>query len=240
METNYKAYDIDKSSERIDAILNESNSSFEELDYIPLRSRLTYTNGFYVNVGSIFVDIRQSSELTGEHRRPKLAKLYRSYISEVVAILNSFIDCKEINIVGDSVSGVFEAQYKYQLDNLVSASAKINSLIKILNYKYSKKDIVNIKVGIGLAYGRVLMIKAGFSGSGINEVVWMGDAVNRASNLCNEAGKSFTEPILIDTVVYNNLNDHNKSLFKYNYNHSCYEGNIVDVEMEEWYKNNCR
>lgn len=146
METNYKTYDVEKSAERIDAILNESNKNFEELDYIPERSKLTFTNGYYINVGALFVDIRQSSELTGEHKRPKLAKLYRSYIFEAVAILNSYSDCKEINIAGDCVSGIFEAQYKRQIDIMVSAAASINSLVKILNYKYSKKEIVNISV----------------------------------------------------------------------------------------------
>ncbi|AZR74072.1 family 3 adenylate cyclase [Anoxybacter fermentans] len=239
MQTNHKSYDINKSAERIDEILAESNNSFEELDYIPDRSKLTYTNGFYVKVGAIFVDIRQSSELTGEHRRPKLAKLYRSYISETVAILNSYYDCKEINIVGDCVSGIFEAQYKYQIENMYFAAAEINSLIKILNYKYRKSDIVEIKVGIGLAYGRALMIKAGYSGSGINEVVWMGDVVNRASNLCNLANKDSTAPILIDENVYINLPEKDQDFFTYNYFGKYYEGNVINIKMQEWYEENC-
>lgn len=36
-----------------------------------------------------------------------LARLYRAYISEMVAIVNSFKTCKEINIVGDCVSAMF-------------------------------------------------------------------------------------------------------------------------------------
>ena len=31
------------------------------------------------------------------------------------------------------------------------------------------------------------MVQAGYSGSGLNEVVWMGDVVNEASNLCGYA-----------------------------------------------------
>ena len=96
METNHISYNIDKSATRIDDILNASNSGFEELDEIPSRDKLTFTNGFYIKVGALFVDIRDSSDLTDEHKRPTLAKLYRSYISEVVAIINSYEDCKEI------------------------------------------------------------------------------------------------------------------------------------------------
>ena len=162
METNHISYDIDKSAKRIDDILNASNSEFEELLEIPSRDKLTFTNCFYINVGALFVDIRDSSDLTDEHKRPTLAKLYRSYISEVVAIINSFEDCKEINIVGDCVSAIFNARYQLQLQAMFSCSAKINSLIKILNYKLQKKNIQTISIGIGLAYGRALMMLYGW------------------------------------------------------------------------------
>ena len=142
METNHINYDVEKSSKRIDDILNTSNTEFEELEEIPSRDKLTFTNGFYIKVGALFVDIRESSDLTDEHKRPTLAKLYRSYISEVVAVINSFEDCKEINIVGDCVSAIFNARYKSQLQAMFSCSAKINSLIKILNYLIIIKRLV--------------------------------------------------------------------------------------------------
>ena len=240
METNHINYDIEKSAKRIDDILNASNTEFEELKEIPSRDKLTFTNGFYIKVGALFVDIRDSSDLTDEHKRPTLAKLYRSYISEVVAIINSYEDCKEINIVGDCVSAIFNARYQSQLQAMFSCSAKINSLIEILNYKLKKKNIQTISIGIGLAYGRTLMVKAGYAGSSINDVVWMGDVVNEASNLCNKANKGYNKCILIDGEVQCNLTEHQKSLLKYNYAEQCYEGDIIDCTMEEWYKENCK
>ena len=239
METNHINYDVEKSSNRIDDILNASNTEFEELEEIPSRDKSTFTNGFYIKVGALFVDIRDSSDLTDEHKRPTLAKLYRSYISEVVAVINSFEDCKEINIVGDCVSAIFNAKYKSQLQAMFSCSAKINSLIKILNYKLKKKNIQTISIGIGLAYGRALMVKAGYSGSSINDVVWMGNVVNEASNLCNKANKGSNQCILVDGDVQCNLTDDDKKLLNYNYNEQCYEGNIINCAMEEWYKQNC-
>ncbi|MBC8630726.1 adenylate/guanylate cyclase domain-containing protein [[Eubacterium] tenue] len=240
MKTNLKSYDVIKSAERIDKILNASSSNYEESKTIPDRDKLTYENGYYVNVGAIFIDIRQSSTLTDEHKRPKLAKLYRSYISEVVAILNGYADCKEINIVGDCVSGIFEAQYQSQLLCMANASAEINSLIKILNYKLRKKGIVEISIGIGLDYGRALMIQAGYSGSGINDVVWMGDVVNSASNLCNKANKDMTKAILISNNLYCNLPDNYKEMLNYNYLVKSYECNWINTIMDRWYNENCK
>ncbi|MDC3424256.1 adenylate/guanylate cyclase domain-containing protein [Aquibacillus sp. 3ASR75-11] len=242
MKSNYRSYNVSNSSSRIKDIVEASNQNFEEVDEIPSREDLTFTNGFYINkTGSIFVDIRKSSELTGNHKRPRLAKIYRSYISEVVALMNSNVHCKEVNIVGDAVSGIFNAQYKNQVTEMVSTASKINTLIKIINYHFRKNGIVEIKIGIGVAYGRSLMIKAGYSGSGINEVVWMGDVVNKASNLCNEANKDTTKPILIGNTVYSNIDDdHLKSLYAKNYILDCYEGNIVNTAMNNWYENNCK
>lgn len=240
MKTNFKIYDVNKSSERIDKILNANSSNYEESKTIPDRKELTYENGYYINVGAIFIDVRQSSSLTDEHKRPKLAKLYRSYISEVVAILNAYPHCKEINIVGDCVSGIFEAQNKEQIQSMANASAEINSLIKILNYKLIKKGIVEISIGIGLDYGRALMIQAGYSGSGINDIVWMGDVVNSASNLCNKANKDMTKAILISNNLYCHLPDNYKEMLNYNYLVKSYECEWINPTLDNWYNENCK
>lgn len=59
-------------------------------------------------------------------------------------------------------------------------------MINVLNYELGKRGIGPISVGIGVDYGRALMITAGYSGSGINDVVYMGDVVNRAAKLASK------------------------------------------------------
>lgn len=86
MESNHTmSYSVEKSSERMDDILDSSNSNFKDTDSIPLRSELTFKNGYYVNITAIFIDIVGSSDMTDEHRRPTLAKMYRAFLSECVA-----------------------------------------------------------------------------------------------------------------------------------------------------------
>ena len=90
MEATHKPnYDFTKALERIDEILNADNSKFKDNDCFPSRDDLTFSNGFYVYCTALFVDIRDSSTMTNEHRRPVLAKIYRSFISEMVALMNS-------------------------------------------------------------------------------------------------------------------------------------------------------
>lgn len=242
--TNHIFYDVDKSAERIDDILAAGNANFEDKSYLPSRSNLTYTNGYYVNVTALFIDIVGSSDMTDEHKRPVLAKTYRSFISECTAIMNAESSCKEININGDCVWGVFETPNKSDIDDVFSVTAKLNSLIKILNYKLRKNGYSTISVGIGMDYGRALMIKAGYSGSGLNDVIWMGDVVNSASHLSGEAGRNGRKVLVVSSCIYGNLNDHNQGLLSSFYSSSDwktkYEGNIINTAMEQWYEENCK
>ena len=242
--TNHIFYDIDKSNQRIDDILSAGNGNYEDVFYLPSRSNLTYTNGYYVNVTALFIDIVGSSDMTDEHRRPVLAKTYRSFISESTAIMNAENICKEISINGDCVWGVFETPTKPDIDTVFGVSAKLNSLIQILNYKLMKKGYSQISVGIGMDYGRALMIKAGFSGSGLNDVIWMGDVVNSACHLSGQAGRNGRKPLVVSSCIYGNLNEHNQGLLTSFYDTSSwntkYEGNVVNSYMDSWYQEHCQ
>lgn len=212
MDGNFKEYDVAKSAERIRDILGQPANSFEETKELPDRDRLTFTNGFYGMSSAIFVDIRDSSGMTGKYARPKLAKIYRAFISEMVAILNSVSFVREVNIVGDCVWAVYNTPLKPNIDAVFEVACRANTLIKMLNHYFAQSGIDGMKVGIGVEYGRALMIKAGYNGSGINEVVYMGDVVNKAAHYAHEAGRPGRDPIYIGTLIHQNLNAHNSGL----------------------------
>lgn len=238
MDGNYRGYDYVASGTRIDDILNQGAGQFQETDSLPSRSDLTYTNGFYANCSALFVDIRDSSGLTSHYKRPALAKLYRAFISEMVAILNSDLLVREVNIVGDCVWAVYNTPRKSDIDDIFSLAAKANTLKKLLNIKLEKRGYdTALKFGIGVDYGRALMIKAGYSGSGINDVVYMGDVVNRAAHLAHKAGRGWADPIWIGEVFASNLNAENAALLQANYTWdigSYRSGNIVNSAMNDW------
>lgn len=238
MESNYQPYDFKKSLGRLDEILNANSKSYEEKDCIPKRSSLTYTNGFYVDCTAVFVDIYDSSKLPRIHTRPVLAKIYRSFISEVIAIFNGNENCREVNVQGDCVWAVFDTMNKKDLRDVLFNCAQVNSLINILNFKLQQKGYKTFRVGIGVDYGRALMIKAGYKGSTINEIVWMGDVVNQASNLCAHGNNTFDDPFVISATIYENLivteRDKWDKWFTHNSHHNCYHGNIIPIYMNDW------
>jgi class 3 adenylate cyclase len=242
MECIFSEYDRLKCSERIESVLSASDSSFEDVDEIPARTKLTFDNGYYVNCSSIFVDIRNSSGLPKIHRRPVLARLYRAFISEVTAAMAGDPNIAEVNIIGDCVSGIFNARYKNQIQRTFETTFVVSSAINLLNYKFKKNGIQQIEVGIGMSYGRALMTKAGKKGTGVNDVVWMGDVVNEASNLSCAANdhKLYPVEIMISESIFINLDEYNQKLVHKDPVRGVYYGNIVDIEMQKWFNENCK
>ncbi len=240
MEANHRTYDHLASFSRIDGYLDANDSDYEEVERIPSRDKLTYSNGFYIqHCSALFVDIRKSSTLAEKYTRPRLAKLYRSYVSEVVAILNDATNCAEINIVGDGVCGIFDTPLKSDIDAVFEIGARIQSVIDVLNSKLTKRGMDQIQCGIGIDYGRLLMVQAGSSGSGINDVVWMGSAVNGAAHLSNSGSREYYDkPLMVSSVIYNNLKDDYKNFLIYNSYRQCYHGYVVNVTMKEWLDEN--
>ena len=247
---------FDKSLERIDSILNDT-TTYEEADDIPEVDDLTYKNGKYVKCAAFFIDLRGSTDLieTQGRKSKSLARIYRAYISEIVAIVNSFETCKEINIVGDCVSAMFagktETSEKPVIEALQAASMS-NAMMEVLNVKYKKKwsNFNEVKAGIGVALGRALVIKAGFSGSGIKDLIYMGDVVNRASKMCGLAYKEYSSPICVTEAVYdaagtyiaNVEEDKTFQDFLYKQIHlkhgTVYTGNFYRIHIKEWAENN--
>ncbi|MFF3289128.1 hypothetical protein [Streptomyces sp. NPDC003023] len=242
MDSNYRVYDHTASARRIRDYLTSSTSSYEEVNSLPDRDKLTFSNGFYANCSAIFVDIRKSSQLPSHYKRPRLARIYRAYLSELVAIFNGDPNTREINIAGDATWAVVNTPYKRDVDSVFGLGAKANSMVKILNYEMKKASYGQpIEVGIGMSWGRALMIKAGYSGSGISDVVYMGDVVNEAAKLANYGSSGWNiPPVVTSSNFHENLNDHNKELLKYDYSRSCYTGTVINTVMEEWFKENCK
>lgn len=240
METTYSNYDFQDSVNRISEILDSSDSSYEDHKGIPSRDSLTFTNGFYVDVTVLFVDIRGSKELSEKHIRPVLAKLYRAYISEVVAVLKGTQTINEVYIEGDGIWAVFNTTTMNEVTRVLETAGQVASLIDILNIKLEKKGYSKIEVGIGLDDGSALYIKAGYRGSGVNEVVWIGRVVGNSAELSSFGKKTLSdERIMISAQVYNNLNnDGYREIFTLNANRSCYHGNFINIVMNDWVKEN--
>lgn len=96
LEATYSSYNFASSRDRIDNILMGLDTSYENRNSIPARANLTFDNGYYVNCSALFIDIRGSKSLADKHRQPVQAKILKSYISELVAVLRNHPKVHEI------------------------------------------------------------------------------------------------------------------------------------------------
>lgn len=238
MEASFSAFDYEESIERIDEILAGADASYEDSNGVPARNSLTFTNGFYVDVTVLFVDIRGSKALSQTHTRPVLAKIYRAFISETVAVIRGAATISEIYIEGDGVWAVFNTTKKPDVDGVFEVAGRISSLVDVLNVKLAKKGYATFDVGIGIDDGETLYIKAGYKGAGINEVVWIGRIVGQAATLCKNGNRSsFDGELMVSKVVYSNLNEKYQGFLSWSAERECYHGNIVNVVMNNWVNN---
>lgn len=237
MESGYSEFVLNDCLARLDEILKSAEANYKESETVPTRDSLSFTNGFYVSCSALFIDMRNSRTLASKYKKPTLAKIYRAYISELVAILRGNTNVKEISIEGDCVWGIFDTPYKNDIEAVFSTGARSASLIDILNYKLSKVGIASLTAGIGMSYGDALMIKAGYKNSGVNEVAWMGNVVSEAAKLCSYGNRSGSDQmVMVSSVFYQNLKQESQKLLMYNQLRNCYNGWVVNTQMANWLK----
>lgn len=241
-------YDYKKGKEDIEKIL-ENDTEILEKDIPNNDDNFTYGNGIKSWVGSIFVDIISSTELIKNNDELEVSKILRSFSSEIITIMNNSDNVREIGIRGDCVYGVFFCPTKQSTYELANIAFYINTLIKMLNKLFIQKGYNQIGVGIGVSIGnhKDLIIKAGKKGTGINDKIWIGDAVVNASNIANVAGRNSKEKIGFSSNTYNNFIDilqeknpgkNVKNWFNYDANDNTYYADIVKIEFDKWIDNN--
>ena len=118
----------------------------------------------------------------------------------------------------------------------------------MLNKLLSERSLPNISVGIGMSSAQELVIKAGRKDVGINNKVWIGEAVTKASNLSSIGNKNGNGPLVYSDCSYNNFiekleeADANKAPKQWftcrdGVNGYYYTANIIKTDFDNWIDN---
>lgn len=232
-------YDYKEGKKRVNDILNGGLQVLQR-DNVPSEDDFTFDNAYKCWVSSIFVDIRDSSTLFNNDKQVMVAKIIKSFTSEIIEILRDGNKYNEIGIRGDCVYAVYSSPKQNDIYKIVDKAFWINTLFKMLNKLFEKKNYETIKAGIGISSAQELIIKAGRKGVGINSKVWIGDAVTKASKLSSLSNKNSINPIALSNCTYINLIDvysDAKKLFTEEYDYKYgkyYHGDIIKLEFNEW------
>jgi len=143
----------------------------------------------------LMVDIRNSTKISRQLRndKVKLGKIYSAFIYAMADIADDYGYVR--NIIGDRIMVVFEPDKCFE--NAINCAALMYTVgMKILK-QYVAMD--EFKIGIGIEFGEMLVLKTGIIKkheelSEYKNLVWIGDAANIASKLCDYANKSISIP----------------------------------------------
>ena len=124
----------------------------------------------------------------------KLGKIYSSFIYAMTSIADEYGYVR--NIVGDRVMVVFEPKDCFV--NAINCAAVMHSVATRILAKHIA--IEDFKIGIGIDFGEMLVLKTGIrkkhkEQSEYKSLVWVGDAANTASQLCDFANKNYSSPL---------------------------------------------
>ena len=194
---------------------------------------------------AIFVDIRNSTDLFSKDDKEIVSKMIRSFTSEVIEILRKDDLLREIGIRGDCVYAIYTTPKKSDILEIMDKSFYINTFMNMLNKLLVDKGFSTINVGIGVSTAQELVVKAGRKDVGINNSVWIGDAVTKASNLSSLGNKNGYKSIVLSSLTHSNIIDlfvekngsESKSWFDLRYDSKIgnfYDSNIIKSDFNNW------
>lgn len=140
----------------------------------------------------LFVDIRNSVELTKKHQHNTMGCIYTAFTKAVLLIAKEY-SASVRNIIGDRVMVVFPENNCFT--NAIDCAITINHATTIIRDVFT---YVDFHCGIGVDYGEMRVLKVGIERKG-NEnqenknLVWVGEPANSASRLTDVANKEFKD-----------------------------------------------
>jgi adenylate cyclase len=162
---------------------------------------------------SLFIDLRQSSDITNALRRQTAAKMLKAYFSGAVRIVNANSgSVRSFN--GDGMLALFRDERRS--NKAVKAAMQVKWFVQeILQPRFERYFESNrqafgaslgFDIGCGLDDGDIYAVRVGIRGT--NDVAWVGRCTNTSAKLSNLAASPRT--VLITRAVYERLDESRK------------------------------
>ena len=150
----------------------------------------------------VFADMKGSTALNAEHRSKVAARAYTYFIRAMTVILDRF-SAGYIEVQGDGIFGLFSGK-----GSIFLSAVAARTMLTVVDQEVStrlKKDTssnLDLRVGIGVDHGTLLVRRLGLKGVRENEV-WADNPVNMAAKLSSAARPN---EIAVSERVFNQYN----------------------------------
>ncbi len=162
---------------------------------------------------TLFIDVRQSSDITNAFRRQTAAKMMKSYFDGSVRIIKkNGGEVRSFN--GDGMLAIFVGDSRS--NNAVKGAMQVKWFVNhVLQPKFRRYfennqsadgQALESSIGCGLDEGQIFAVKVGIRGT--NDVAWVGRCTNTSAKLAGET--SSPREIAITRAVYKRLYDSRK------------------------------
>jgi adenylate cyclase len=151
----------------------------------------------------LYVDMRKSTDLSFAHKPQTVAKLYSAFVRAMTRTARHYRGHVR-GIIGDRVMVLFDADNCFT--DAVHCAIAMNTVSQYIINKHFKAN--EVRFGIGIDYGRMLVTKAGIRRHGSEQgnyrnLVWLGRPANVASKLTDSANKPAEfETVQVVRVAY--------------------------------------
>lgn len=161
-------------------------------------------------------------------------KIIESFFSESCQIIRSNSSCRDIIVSNLTITAIYNTALKSEIDEVINDLARIRSLISIIEKKSNMpRGLLDIRISACYSSLSMTVVE---SSEISKRFLWNGDAITTSHQMLDDADNS---SILISKIVWNNLSESNQKLFSpQNVFSDNYEGNIVNVAMNNWLDSN--
>lgn len=163
---------------------------------------------------ALFIDLRQSSDITNAFRRQTAAKMMKGYFHGAVKVINAN-DGLVRSFNGDGMLALFVGDFRSS--NAAKAAMQVVWFVRNIlrprleRYFNSNRAALGqdlgFSIGCGLDDGDIYAVRIGIRGT--NDVAWVGRCTNTAAKLSNV----LTEPhqIAVTREVYSRMNNNRRT-----------------------------
>ena len=206
----------------------------EKKQTIPANKKFTYNNGIRCPVSAIFVDIVNSS-LLFKDKDLRVANIIRSLTSELIKMFQHLPNRNQVGIRGDCVYAICSTPNLKHVNKIFKIAVKVNTFMDMFNKLLAQYNYPQINIGIGLGCDDdELIIKAGRSGTGTNDKIWIGKAVVDASKLSSIANRRNHANIAMNSLFYKKIKQTNvceNNLIEPSNDYDYFDSNFYECDL---------
>lgn len=197
-------YDYKNAKKRIDYVFD--NQLIKSESQFTPNIDAYQVNGTKSWIGVISISFYEINSVLSKLDDHKKTQVIKTLYNEMIIILKSVPKLYNLLINKDGIVAIYGTQFQSDLLELYDAAVTINTFSKMFNEILVSHDIVSIPIGIGLSADKEIIIKLSESNDTyINDLYWLGDSIEIATMLSQNANKRSIKSIVISKTVFDNI-----------------------------------